>query len=89
MSCMPFNCGTKARERAGAQTSHPYETVGRTTASQRRLIMGEDLSHIKALTSAVIAPTTRFCEASLRTCSSDPPSLLLSVGELHCCSFGQ
>ena len=46
---MSFSCGTKAREQAGAQTLHPYETVGRTTASKRRLIMGNDLSHIRAL----------------------------------------
>ena len=44
-----FQLWDKAREQAGAQTSHPYETVGRTTASKRRLIMGKDLSHIRAL----------------------------------------
>ena len=49
MSCMSFSCGTKAREQAGAQTSHPYETVGCTTESKRRLIMGKDLSHIRVL----------------------------------------
>ena len=37
MSCMSSSCGTRDREQAGAQTSHPYETVGRTTASKRRL----------------------------------------------------
>ena len=40
MSCMSFSCGTKAREQAGAQTSHPYETVGRTTASKGHYTLG-------------------------------------------------
>ena len=45
MSCISFSGVTKAREQAGAHTLHPYETVGRTTASKRRLIMKKVTSH--------------------------------------------
>ena len=74
MSCMSFSCGGKAREQAGAQTSHPQETVGRTTASKRRLIMGKDLSHIRALCLADkrAAAHLPFCN-SLANASVMPP----------------
>ena len=74
MSCMSFSYGTKAREQVGAQTSHPYETVGRTTASKRRLILGKDTSHIRALCLAdkrAAAPLP-FCN-SLAKASVMPP----------------
>ena len=60
---MSLSSGSNAREQAGAQTSHPYETVGLTTASNRRLIMGNDLLHMSALCLALkrAAAPLPFC----------------------------
>ncbi len=43
---IPFNPGCKFQEHCQwvPQASQPYDTVGLTTASNRRLIMGNDLS---------------------------------------------
>ena len=34
--------GSKLEEQDGPQTSEPYDTVGKTMASNKRLIMGKD-----------------------------------------------
>ena len=58
---MPLSSGPSAREQAGAQTSHPYETVGLTTASNRRLIMVKDLLHMCALCLALKRVAAPLC----------------------------
>ena len=44
---MCLSSGPNAREQAGAQTSHPCDTVGLNTAFDRRLIMGKGLLHMR------------------------------------------
>ena len=60
---MSLSSVPNARDQAGAQTSHPYENVGLTTASNRPLIMGNDLLHMSALCLALKRTAARlpFC----------------------------
>ena len=41
--------GGKTGEQRGPHTSDPYNTVGRTKASNSRLIMGKDVAHMSLL----------------------------------------
>lgn len=70
---MSLSSGGPTPEQAGVPTSHPCQTEGQTTASNRRLIIGSNLLHLTALCYLCLALMWHHCylvTAPLPRCAS-------------------